>query len=110
MHALNDIKEEDKMVIVANISFPPESASDVGKRFLETAPVPDFMTLRGPFVKGRKGGIQAFEFYELDNSRLAEGYDFVTNRCVTYFGIPDYRYEVNVYFEAAEALTMIGLG
>lgn len=101
---------EDKMVIIANISFPPESASAVGQRFLETAPVPDFMNLKGPYVKGTKAdGIRAVEFYELDNSKLAEGFDYVTNRCVAYFGIPNYRYEVNVFFEAAEALTMIGL-
>jgi hypothetical protein len=98
------------MVIIANISFPPENASDVGKRFLEIDPVPDFMTLKGPFVKGRPEGIQAFELYELDNSKIAEGLDYVTNRCVAYFGIPNYRYEINVFFEAAEALKMIGLG
>ena len=98
------------MVIIANISFPPENAGDVGKRFLETAPVPDFMALKGPYVKGRSDGIQAFELYELDNSKIAEGLEFVTNRCVAYFGIPNYRYEINVFFEAAEALNMIGLG
>jgi hypothetical protein len=98
------------MVIITNISFPPESASDVGKRFLETAPVPDFMALKGPYIKGKRDGIQAFEFYELDNAKIAEGLDYVTNRCVAYFGIPNYRYEINVYFEAAEALKMIGLG
>ena len=98
------------MVIIANISFPPENASDVGKRFLEIDPVPDFMTLKGPYVKGRPDGIQAFELYELDNSKIAEGLDYVTNRCVAYFGIPNYRYEINVFFEAAEALKMIGLG
>jgi hypothetical protein len=101
---------EDNMIIIANISFPPESANDVGKRFLETAPVPDFMTLKGPYVKGMKEGIQAYELYELDNSKIAQGLDFVTNRCVAYFGIPNYRYNINVYFEAVEALKMIGLG
>ena len=98
------------MVIISNISFPPENAADVGKRFLEIAPVPDFMKLKGPYVKGRPDGIQAFELYELDNSKLAEGLDYVTNRCVAYFGIPNYRYEINVFFEAVEALKMIGLG
>jgi hypothetical protein len=30
------------------------------------------------------------------------------NRCVTYFG--NFKYDINVFFEAAEALKMIGLG
>lgn len=99
------------MVIIGDVSFPQESASDVGKRFLELPPVPDFMTLKGPYIKGMKEyGIQAFEIYELDKSRVAEGLEYVTDRCVKYFGIPGYIYEVNVFFEAEEALKMIGLG
>lgn len=99
------------MVIIGDISFPQESASDVGKRFLELPPVPDFMTLKGPYIKGKKEyGIQALEIYELDNSKVAEGLEFVTSRCVSYFGIEGYIYEINVYFEATEALNMIGLG
>lgn len=99
------------MVIISDVSFPQESAHAVGKCFLELPPVPDFMTLKGPYIKGiGKDGIQAFEIYELDKSRVAEGIEFVTDRCVHYFGIPGYVYETNVYLEAAEALKMIGLG
>ena len=99
------------MVIIGNISFPQESANDVGKRFLELPPVPDFMTLKGPYIKGKKkNGIQALEIYELDKSKIAEGIEFVTNRCVKYFGISGYVYEIDVYLEATEALNMIGLG
>ena len=47
---VNHLKGE-KMVIIGNISFPQESANDVGKRFLELPPVPDFMTLKGPYIK-----------------------------------------------------------
>lgn len=97
------------MVIITNMSFPPESARDVGERFLEAAPVPHFMTLKGPYIKGRKDGIQAYELFELDKSKIAEGVQYATDRCVTYFGIPNYSYEINVFFEAAEALKMIGL-
>ena len=69
------------------------------------------MTLKGPYLKGKKkDGIQALEIYELDKSKVAEGIEFITNRCVKYFGIPGYIYEINVYFEATEALNMIGLG
>lgn len=99
------------MVIIGDISFPQESANDIGKRFLELPSVPEFMTLKGPYIKGKKNdGIQALEIYELDNSKIAEGIEFVTDRCVKYFGIPGYIYEINVYFEATEALNMIGLG
>ena len=98
------------MVIISDVSFPQESANDVGKRFLELPPVPDFMTLIGPFVKSKKDGIQAIEIYELDKSKVGEGFEYVSSRNVKYFGIPGYVSEINTYFEAAEALNMIGLG
>jgi beta-N-acetylglucosaminidase len=49
------------------------------------------------------------ELFELDKSRLAEGIEYVANRYVAYFGISGFRYTVTVYFEAQEALKMIGL-
>jgi hypothetical protein len=57
-----------------------------------------------------KDGIQAFELYELDTLKISEGLEYASNRCVTYFGIPNFKYDINVFFEAAEALKMIGLG
>jgi len=98
------------MIIIGTNSFPPESANEIGKRFLELPPVPDYMTLKGPYVHGMmEGGIQGIEFFELDKAKLAEGVEYVTNRYVTYFGIPGFRYAVAPYFEAQEALKMIGL-
>ena len=50
-----------------------------------------------------------FKKEELDKAKLAEGVEYVSNRYVTYFGIPGFRYAVTPYFEAQEALKMIGL-
>jgi len=97
------------MVIVNAIRFPQESANEVGKRFLEIAPPPDFMTMKGPYIKGTDQGIRAMEIFELDENKLALGIDYVTQRCVAYFGIPGFTYETNVYFEAQESLKLIGL-
>ncbi len=97
------------MVIINAIRFPQESAHEVGKRFLEIAPPPDFMKMSGPFVKGTEKGIRVIELFNLDETKLALGLDYVTQRCVSYFGIPGYTYETNVYFEAQESLKLIGL-
>ena len=98
------------MVIIGTNSFPPESANEVGKRFLELPPLPDYMTVKGPYIHGMmEGGIKGIEVFELDKAKLAEGIEYVTNRYVTYFGIPGFRYAVTQYFEAQEALKMIGL-
>jgi hypothetical protein len=97
------------MVIVSKIRFPQESASQVGKRFLEIAPLPDHMTMQGPYIKGTDQGLKVIEIFDLDESKLALGLDYVTQRCVSYFGIPGYTYDIGVYFEAQESLKLIGL-
>ena len=97
------------MVIINALRFPQESASQVGKRFLEIAPPPDFMSMKGPYIKGTEQGIRAIEIFDLDEIKLALGLDYVTQRCVSYFGIPGFTYETHVYFEAQESLKLIGL-
>ena len=97
------------MVIISAMRFPQESASKVGQRFLELSPPPDYMTLKGPFIKGTNQGIKALEIFDLDETKLAVGLDYVTQRCVSYFGIPGFTYEVDVFFEAQESLKLIGL-
>ncbi|MCB2146695.1 MAG: hypothetical protein KQI81_09495 [Deltaproteobacteria bacterium] len=97
------------MVIINTMRFPQESANKVGKRFLEIALPPDFMSMKGPYIKGTEEGIRAIEIFDLDETKLALGLDYVTQRCVTYFGIPGFTYEINVYFEAQESLKLIGL-
>ena len=47
------------MVIIGMNSFPPESANEIGKRFLELPPVPDYITMKGPYIHSMmEGGIQ----------------------------------------------------
>jgi hypothetical protein len=38
------------MIILSTVSFPPESAKEIGKRFTELAPLPDYITRRGPYI------------------------------------------------------------
>ncbi len=98
------------MVILAVLSFPPESAKEIGKRFLELPPVPDYLTMRGPFIQGVKGdGIQTTVVYEFDRAKMADAMEAVSNRYVPYYGVPGFTYTINVCLEAQEALKMIGL-
>jgi len=99
------------MVIITNVSYPPESASDMAKRFLETLPIPDFMTRRGPyFTATLKNGIMGLSVYEIEKSRIAEGSEFLGNYMTAFFGVPGFKYEVKTYYNVDEALKMIGMG
>lgn len=99
------------MVIITNISYPPESAEGMAKRFLEAPQTPDYMTRRGPYINASMDkGVTTLSLYELEKSRLAEGYEFLGNYLAIFFGVPGYKYEINPFFDIGEGLKMIGMG
>ena len=76
------------MVIISMESFPPESANEMGKRFLESPPLPAYMTMKGPYVSFEVGvGIKDLNVYEFDQSKLKEALEVVSNRYIKYFAL-----------------------
>lgn len=99
------------MVIITENMFPPGSAKDVGKAFMELPPLPEFITMKGPYINSVAGqGIRSIAIYECDKSKLAEGFEVVSDRLTKYYSVPGYTYTSAVWLEAQEALKMIGLG
>ena len=99
------------MVIVSNLSYPPENAQDIAKRFLEAPQIPDFMTRNGPYINSTiDKGITTLSIYELDKSKLGEGYEFLGNYMAIFFGVPGFKYETKPFLDVAEGLKMIGMG
>ena len=98
------------MVIVTNVSFPTESAKEMGERFLQVSPLPDFISRKGPFFSSDNTGVNSLSVYELDNDKLAEGMTAVSEYITGFFGVPGFSYEVKVSLEVEESMKMIGLG
>ena len=62
------------MVIITNISYPPESAKEIASRFLEAPQIPNYMQRKGPYINSSlTDGITTISVYELDKTYLAEG-------------------------------------
>jgi hypothetical protein len=98
------------MIIVSSISYPPESANEIAKRFLETPAIPDYMTKKGPYTSSSiEESITTFSFYDVDRSNFADGYEFLGKFMATFFGINGFRYEIRPYFEIEEAMKMVGM-
>ena len=98
------------MVIVSNVSFPTESAKEMGERFLQVSPLPDFLSRKGPFFSSNNtGGVNSLSVYELDNDKLAEWMTAVSEYITGFFGVPGFSYEVKVSLEVEESMKMIGL-
>ena len=98
------------MVIIATMSYPPESSKEIGERFKANKPLAGYITMKGPYLTGVRGeGIQTLTIYECERAKLTDAMEHITNRYVAYIGVPGMTYQVNVWLEAAEALKMIGL-
>lgn len=98
------------MIIVSNVTYPPESTREIAKRYLTAPPLPDFITKKGPYISASKRtGMHSLTYYELDNSRLAEGLQAIGGSLAIYFGVPGYQYEIKPYFELEEGLSILGL-
>ncbi|MBW2636106.1 MAG: hypothetical protein JRC86_01035 [Deltaproteobacteria bacterium] len=114
VNVMIDLNKEKKgeitMVIIASLTFPPESAKDVGKRFTELPPLPDYIKMVGPYIRGSGSqGIQVLAPYEMDASKVADAMIVLGNRYVAYFGVPGFKYSINVWYDITEALAMVGL-
>ena len=98
------------MIIISNVNYPPESAREIAKRFLTAPGLPDFLVKKGPFISStRDKGILSITFYEVDNSRLADGLQAVGDSLSIYFGVPGYTYDIAPYFEFEEGLKILNL-
>ncbi|MFO7988997.1 MAG: hypothetical protein ACQEQ5_12535 [Thermodesulfobacteriota bacterium] len=98
------------MIIVSNVTYPPESTKEIAKRYLTAPPLPDFITKKGPYISAsRRTGMHSLTYYELDNTRLAEGLQAIGESLAIYFGVPGYQYEIKPYFELEEGLSILGL-
>jgi hypothetical protein len=98
------------MVIIGITEYPLESSGEVGKRLKEQAPLPAYITLKGPYLTAEAGvGIKSIALYEFDQSKTREALDSVYNRYIKYIGIPGFTYSIQPWLEAKEALKMIGL-
>jgi len=99
------------MVIIGMLSYPPESAKEMAKRFLEQTPVPAYITMKGPYYSSELGeGIKAIVIYEFDQSKFSEVNQFVITRYTKYYGVPGFTFSVNTWLETKEVLKAIGLG
>ena len=99
------------MVIVNIISYPTESAKEMGKRLMEQPPLPAYLTVKGPYVSPEVGaGMKAIAIYEFDKSKLSEAYEVIAARNTKYFGVPGFTFSQNIWLEAKEALKAMGMG
>ncbi len=98
------------MVTVGMVSYPPESAKELGKRFSELSPMPDFISVNGPYMFSEiKDGLTAITIYKYDRSKAAEANDAIAHAHLVFYGIPGYTYSLKLASGSATSMKMLGL-
>jgi len=106
----NILTKEKKMIIISNVTYPPESTREIANRYLKAAPLPDYITKKGPYISAdQTAGMHSITYYELENHRMHEGLLAIAESLAVYFGVPGYRYDIKPYFELEEGLGVLGL-
>ena len=97
------------MVTISIVSYPPESANEITKRFLELSPMPDFIKVVGPYtITELEGGIQAITIYKYDKGKAGEANEAIANGHMAFYGVPGYRYSLKLAASAATSTKMMG--
>jgi len=101
------------MVIIVESSYSTENVSQLARRYvelLEEKPVPDYLSMRGPYVGAQAGsGFQSLTLFEVDNDDLAKGLLFLSEFMASLTGIPGYTYHIRPWYDIDEALRSIGM-
>lgn len=98
------------MIIVSNVTYPPESTREIANRYLKAPALPEYIQKKGPYISASQdSGMHSITYYELENHRLADGLKAVADSLSVYFGVPGYRYDIKPYFELEEGLSILGL-
>ena len=98
------------MVTISILSFPLESAEEIGRRFMELAPIPNFIQTIGPYIyTDSRDGNTAITIYRYEKARAAEANDAIANGHVAFYGVPGFRYSIKLASSSATALNMLGM-
>jgi len=98
------------MVTISMVSYPSESAVEMTKRFFKLSPMPDFVTVVGPYtITELEGGIQAITIYKYDKAKAGEANEVIANAHMAFYGVAGYRYSLKLAASAATSAKMVGI-
>jgi hypothetical protein len=105
-------EEGKEMFIVATVTYPPDKAVQITKKFLKAAekPLPSFIkpghVLTAP---GGERGIKVLVIYEVDDKKFKEGVKEIAKRYVPFYDVEGFRYNFEVMLSTTEAIPILGI-
>ena len=85
------------MTIKFTFNIPLENAKNYAGQIAEFPPLPEFITLKGPFINGAKGaGSQIITLYEFEKTKFAEALQNISKHVDAFHGIPGFTFSAQV--------------
>jgi hypothetical protein len=79
------------MVTIGISKWTTESAKEMGKRFVEMKPIPDFIQVVGPYnYPDDNEGITAITIFKYDKNNSVEANAAIANLFLIFYGIPGF--------------------
>ena len=85
------------MVIKCTISIPLKSIGDYAKQITALPPLPEYITIRGPYINDAVGtGNETITLYEFDESRSAEAWKSIFKQLDAFHAVPGFTFAAEI--------------
>ena len=85
------------MVIKCIFSIPLKSIRDYARQVTELPPLPEYITIRGPYIHDAVGvGNQTITLYEFEESKSAEAWKSIFKQLDAFHSVPGFSFAAEI--------------
>jgi len=96
------------MIMFGTMAFTPENAMEVAQCYESIAPIPDFITLTGPFIRSNiESGIHTTSIFNIDDALVEEGIAYLHARYAVFSSIANVTATVEEWLGVGTALQVL---
>jgi hypothetical protein len=95
------------MIIISESLYPLESSEEIVKIFSEMPPLPDFISLKGPYARFiLKSRIKSISIYEFGDLEFAKAFEYIYSRISSCNGVTGFTYNIRIWYEERELFSL----
>ena len=95
------------MIIISESLYPLESSEEIVKIFSEMPPLPDFISLKGPYARFiLKSRIKSISIYEFGDLEFAKAFEYISSRISSCNGVTGFTYNIRIWYEERELFSL----
>jgi hypothetical protein len=98
------------MLFMVNMTYPITSVMDIGKEFLTSDPLPDWLTRPSIHIAWGGAGIKQYVLYEAAAGHEQEAVPTLSKRMLHFNSVPGVMVTVEPVMTMEEAFPLLGIG